>query len=74
VDVCATESVFIQVTVVPTVTFRSSGAKALFPRIDAPLGMVTAATVVDEPSGGTDDGDGDGAGEGDGDGAGVDDE
>jgi len=71
--VCATESVFIQVTVVPTVTFKSSGAKALFPRTDAPIGMVTAVTVV-EPSGGTDDGDGDGAGEGDGDGAGVDDE
>ena len=58
-------------TVVPTVTFRSSGAKALFPRIEAPIGMVTDD---EEPSGGADDGDGDGAGDGDGDGAGVDDE
>ena len=61
-------------TVVPTVTSRSSGAKARLPRTDAPIGMVTADTVVVEPSGGVDDGDGDGAGDGDGDGAGVDDE
>jgi len=54
--------VFFQVTVVPTVTFRSSGAKAWFPSVDAPIGMLIAGA---EPSldAGDDEGDGDGEGE-----------
>lgn len=42
VDVCATESPLVQVTVPPTGTFRLSGAKARLPRVDAPDGIVTA--------------------------------
>jgi hypothetical protein len=45
VDVCATESVFVQVTVVPAATFNSAGAYARFPRVDAFDGMLTAAVV-----------------------------
>jgi hypothetical protein len=65
--VCAIESVFFQVTVVPTVTFRSSGANAWFPSVEAPIGMLIAD---DEPSvaAGDDVGDGDEEGEAVGDG------
>jgi hypothetical protein len=41
VDVCATESVFAHVTVVPTPIVRSSGAKARLPSDDAPDGIDT---------------------------------
>ena len=44
VDVCAIESVFIHVTVVPTAIFRSSGANALFPSAAAPTGI-----AIDDP-------------------------
>jgi len=58
VDVWATESVFIHVTVAPTATFKSSGVKARFPSVEAPTGIVTDD---DGPPGvGT----GDGVGEG----------
>ena len=46
VDVCAIESVFVHVTVVPAATSRVSGLKARLPRVDAPLGMLMG---VDEP-------------------------
>jgi hypothetical protein len=63
VDVCATESVFVHVTVVPAATSRPSGLKARFPRVDAPLGMLMG---VDDPDGvGTGVGEGDGDGDGD---------
>jgi hypothetical protein len=61
VDVWETESVFIQVTVVPTPTFSSSGMKALFPSTSAPTGMVTDADGT--PGAGVGDGVGDGEGE-----------
>jgi hypothetical protein len=61
--VCDSESVFIQVTVVPVITFSSSGEYALFPSEDAPTGI---DTDDDGPSGvGVGDGVGDGAVEGD---------
>jgi hypothetical protein len=60
VEVCATESEFIHVTVVPTATFRPSGVKALFPSVAAPLGI---ATDTDGPPG-AGAGEGVGAGEG----------
>jgi len=41
VDVWATESVFVHVTVVPASTVRSSGAKADVPSTEAPPGIVT---------------------------------
>jgi hypothetical protein len=41
VDVCGTESVFVQVTVVPAVTLSSSGAYARFAREAAPAGTLT---------------------------------
>lgn len=69
VEVCATESVFFHVTVVPTATSRSSGANACVPSTEAPIGIVTAD--ADPPAVA---GDEDGAGEGDGDGEGADDE
>jgi hypothetical protein len=62
VDVCATLSAFIHVTVVPTATVRSEGLNALRPRVDAPIGIVTDD---DGPLG-----EGVGAGTGDGEGAG----
>jgi len=58
VDVCATESPFVHVTVVPTATLSSSGENALFPSDWAPTGI---ATDEDVPLG-----DGDGVGDGDG--------
>ena len=62
VDVCATASEFVQVTVVPTATLRASGANALLPSVSAPIGI---ATDADGPPGA-------GAGEGEGEGvAGV---
>jgi hypothetical protein len=41
VDVCDTESLFVQVTVVPAATFSSSGEYAPFPSEDAPTGIET---------------------------------
>jgi hypothetical protein len=41
VDVWATESEFVHVTVVPIATLTSSGIKALLPSDDAPAGMTT---------------------------------
>src|SRR5690349_16417218 len=61
VDVCAIESVLVQVTVEPTVTVRSSGLKARLPRISAPTGI---DTDVDGLPVGPGDGVGDGTGEG----------
>jgi hypothetical protein len=61
VEVCEVESVFLQVTVVPTATFRSAGLKALFPSDSAPTGMVTDE---DAPPGAGVGGAGDGAGDG----------
>jgi hypothetical protein len=61
--VCETESPFVHVTVVPTLTFSSSGEKARFPSDSAPTGI---ATDDDDPPGdGEGVGDGDGAVEGD---------
>jgi hypothetical protein len=61
VDVCATVSLFVHVTVPPTETLIGFGAKALVVRVLAPLGIETAAPPVG-------DGVGDGAGDGVGDG------
>src|SRR5262245_1875428 len=47
VEVWATESLFVQVTVVPTATSTASGLNALFPSVDAPLGILTG---VPEPA------------------------
>jgi hypothetical protein len=69
VEVCATESVFVHVTVVPTVTFSSSGTKARLPRVEAPTGMETEETGAS--GGGAGAGAGTGAGSGAGAGAGV---
>jgi hypothetical protein len=69
VEVCATESVFVHVTVVPTVTFSSSGTKARLPRVEAPTGIETEETGAS--GGGAGAGAGVGAGAGDGSGAGV---
>src|SRR5262245_41470465 len=41
VDVCATESPFVHVTVVPTAIARSSGTNARLPSVDAPDGIAT---------------------------------
>lgn len=57
VVVCAVESVFVHVTVVPTETSRLAGLNALFPNVEAPTGMVIAV----DP-----DGVGEGVGTGDG--------
>jgi hypothetical protein len=60
VEVCDVESVFIHVTVVPTVMLNSPGTKARFPRNSAPTGITTD---VVEPVGvgvGDDTGGGDG--------------
>jgi hypothetical protein len=43
VEVCATVSEFIQVTVVPGEMVTSSGVKALFPNTSAPRTIVTDA-------------------------------
>ena len=51
------ESVFVQVTVVPTETSSWAGLNALLPRVDAPMGIVIAV----DPAGA-----GDGVGTGDG--------
>jgi hypothetical protein len=62
--VWATESVFVQVTVVPAATSRSSGMNALFPSVEAPTGIATD----DDDAAGAGEGDGAGAGAGTGDG------
>ena len=62
VDVCETESVFVHVTVEPTATVRSSGLKAWFPNVSAPLGIVTSED--DTTGGGAGAGAGDGVGDG----------
>jgi hypothetical protein len=56
------ESVFVQVTVVPTATSSSAGLKALFPRVDAPIGMVMGVEAAGGAGVGA--GVGDGIGEG----------
>jgi hypothetical protein len=61
VDVCATESLLVHVTVVPVAIARSSGAKARLPSACAPDGIVTE--VGGPPGAGA--GDGDGVGDGD---------
>jgi len=63
VDVCATTSVLVHVTVEPTGTLKSSGLKARLPRVSAPMGI---ETDVDGPPVGLGDGDGDGDGTGEG--------
>ncbi len=61
VVVCAVESLFVQVTVVPTETSSSAGLNALFPRVDAPMGIVIGVAAGGAGDGiGTGDGDGDG--------------
>ena len=62
-----TVSVFVQVTVVPAVTFSSPGLNARFPSVAAFVGIETAATVC--PGAGPGDGAGAGAGARAGDGA-----
>jgi hypothetical protein len=56
--VCDVESVFIHVTVVPTVILRSPGMKARFPSDEAPTGITT------DDDGTTGVGVGDGVGDG----------
>jgi hypothetical protein len=58
VDVCATESVLVHVTVVPTATSARSGLKAVLVNVDAPIGIETDDAGPD--------GAGDGAGSGEG--------
>jgi len=58
VDVCVVESVFVQVTVVPAVTSMASGLKARLPRIEAPLGMLTAVAELGVAGVGVGEGDG----------------
>jgi hypothetical protein len=41
VDVCEVESLFVHVTVVPTVILSSPGANARFPSAEAPTGIAT---------------------------------
>jgi hypothetical protein len=53
--------VFVQVTVVPAATMRSSGENALFPSDEAPVGIATS----DEDPAGVGAGSGDGEGDGD---------
>ena len=65
VEVCDVESVFVQVTVVPTATSRASGVNALFPRASAPLGIETAADAPPGAGVGVGVGVGDGVGAGD---------
>jgi len=60
VDVCATESVFVHVTVVPAAISRSSGMNARLPNTSAPVGML----IVDDELPGVGAGVGDGAGAG----------
>ena len=59
VDVWATASLFVHVTVVPTAIARSSGANARLPRVDAPEGIVTEDE--EPPTAGLGGVDGDGA-------------
>jgi hypothetical protein len=54
------ESVFVQVTVVPTAISRLAGLNARFPKVDAPAGMV----IGDPGSVGMGAGVGDGVGDG----------
>jgi len=56
VDVWATESVFVHVTVSPTATSSSSGENARLAKVAAPDGMVTA----DDGPPGVGEGDGEG--------------
>ena len=63
VDVWETASVFIHVTVAPAATLTSSGAKALFPSVDAPIGIVTDDDGVPGAGAGAGVGDGDAGGD-----------
>ena len=65
VDVCATLSVLAQVRVSPTATSASSGTKARFPSVSAPLGIETEDEEPPEPDEGDGVGGGDGIGDGD---------
>ena len=58
VEVCATVSEFIQVTVVPAAMSRSAGVNALFPNTSAPRTIVTDAEGA--PGVGVGDGEGEG--------------
>ena len=62
VDVCATESLLVHVTVPPTAISTWSGAKARVPSVDAPAGMDTGVP----PAAGAGVGAGAGAGTGEG--------
>jgi hypothetical protein len=62
VDVCDTESVFIQVTVVPAVISRSPGTKARFPSASAPTGITIDVDGTSGAGAGDGVGDGEGAG------------
>jgi len=64
VDVCATPSVFVHVTVAPTATSTESGAKAVLVNVDAFSGIVTVVDAVPGVETGPGAGDGAGAGEG----------
>jgi hypothetical protein len=65
VDVCATVSLFVHVTVPPTETAIGFGAKAVVVKMLAPLGIETATPPVGDGVGdGAGDGAGDGVGEG----------
>jgi len=61
VDVCGTESVFVQVTVVPAETVSASGTKAAVPSPAAPVGIETEDDGPAVAVGGVDVGVGDGA-------------
>jgi hypothetical protein len=61
VDVCATVSLFVHVTVPPTETLIGFGANAVVVKLLAPLGIETAAPAAGD---GVGDGVGDGAGDG----------
>ena len=60
VDVCATESVFIHVTVVPAAISRLSGVNARFPNTSAPIGIVTVDDGPPVAGGGVGEGFGEG--------------
>jgi len=64
VDVCATPSVFVHVTVAPTATSARSGAKAVLVNVLALTGIVTVEDAVPGVETGPGAGDGAGVGEG----------
>ena len=49
---------FVQVTVVPTATSAASGLNALFPSVDAPVGIVIGVPEPDVTGTGLGEGDG----------------